>query len=122
MNNTNIRPGKVLFSELKRFPYGFKKSGDFSIAEAEVLSIYGQTLHLLAMDTLEPESTEEAHFILVAKGLTPPDTTVERSWLKFIQLTSTKKNFFTLHSSNFNLAATNEDHNEFINGDLEFEA
>ncbi|MFT5675666.1 MAG: hypothetical protein ACI808_001597 [Paraglaciecola sp.] len=122
MNDTNIRIGTKLFTDVKNFPYGFKKSGDFSIAEATILSVHGYTLQSLGLGTLKPESNEEQHFVEVSKGLVIPKTTAERAWLKYILLTSNRRNFFTLHSSSFNIAVAEEENNEFNNSDLEIEA
>lgn len=122
MNDTNIRIGTKLYSNVKHFPYGFKKSGDFSIAEANILSVLGHTLQLLELGTLKPESDEEKHFVQVSKRLANPETKIERTWLKYIQLTSTRKNFFTLHNSSCNITVTNEETGEFNNSDLEIEA
>jgi uncharacterized protein YifE (UPF0438 family) len=122
VNDTNIRIGTKLYSNVKRFPYGFKKSGDFSIAEANILSVLGHTLQLLELGTLKPESDEEEHFVQVSKRLANPETKIERTWLKYIQLTSTRKNFFTLHNSSYNITVTNEETGEFNNSDLEIGA
>jgi uncharacterized protein YifE (UPF0438 family) len=119
VNDTNIRIGTKLYSNFRRFPYGFKKSGDFSIVEANILSVFGHTLQLLELGTLKPESDEEKHFIQVSKRLADPETTIERTWLKYIKLASTRKNFFMLQNSSYNITVTNEDTEEFNNNDLE---
>jgi uncharacterized protein YifE (UPF0438 family) len=105
--------GTKLFTDVKRFPYGFKKSGDFSIAEANILSVHGQTLQCLELGTLVPESKEEENFVQVFKGFASPETTFERAWAKYIKLTNTRKNFFSLHSPSFNIDIPNEEIEEF---------
>jgi uncharacterized protein YifE (UPF0438 family) len=91
MNQNNIRMGTKLFTDVKRFPYGFKKSGDLSIAEANILS----------------------ELVQVFKGFASPETTVERAWAKYIKLSNTRRNFFSLHSPSFNVDIPNEDSEEF---------
>jgi uncharacterized protein YifE (UPF0438 family) len=113
MNQNNIRMGTKLFTDVKRFPYGFKKSGDLSIAEANILSELGHTLQCLELGTFGPESEEEEHFVQVFKGFASPETTVERAWAKYIRLSNTRRNFFSLHSPSFNVDIPNEDSEEF---------
>jgi uncharacterized protein YifE (UPF0438 family) len=71
------------------------------------------------LGTLKPESDEEKHFIQVSKRLADPETKIERTWLKYIKLASTRKNFFMLQNSSYNITVTNEDTEEFNNNDLE---
>jgi uncharacterized protein YifE (UPF0438 family) len=113
MNQTNIRMGTKLFTDVKRFPYGFKKSGDLSIAEANILSAHGHTLQCLELGTLEPESSEEEHFVQVFKKLAIPETKIERAWSKYRKLSNTRKVFFSLHSPSYNVVVPNEEIEEF---------
>jgi uncharacterized protein YifE (UPF0438 family) len=122
MNNIDIRHGKCAFADMKRFPYGFRKSGDFSITEATILSTFGHTLQALEQGQLEPNSSEENHFVSVAKGFASPQTAVERAWNKYRLLTSTRKNFFTLNSKSMASSAANDEEDDFDSSDLEIEA
>jgi uncharacterized protein YifE (UPF0438 family) len=113
MSQSNIRVGTKLFTDVKRFPYGFKKSGDLSIIEANILSLHGQALQCFELGTFSPESNEEEHFVQVFKGLASPETTIERAWGKYTRLTNTRKNFYSLHSPSFNVAVPKEQIDEF---------
>ncbi len=117
MLTANIRIGAKLYSDVERFPYGFKKSGDFSIAEATILSTLGLTLRDLESGLLKPKSTDEEHFVQVTRGLAEPVTKVERTWQKYVRLTRSKRNFFTLHSSNVR-EDSDEEGDEFEESDL----
>ena len=59
MNNIAIRTSAKPFIDRVKFPYGFKKSGDFSISEANLLSLYGRTLNALETGELQAESEDE---------------------------------------------------------------
>ena len=63
MKTPDIRVPQKPFIDRQHFPYGFKKSGDFSITEANLLSQYGKTLAGLESGELTPETADEAHFV-----------------------------------------------------------
>ena len=94
------------------FPYGFRKSGDFSIPEADVLSAYGKTLAGLESGELSPENAEEQHFIAVLKGEQQASSLLEKAWLKYIKLARNRKQFYTLHSSASNQSDYDEDYSD----------
>lgn len=96
---SNIRVGARSFSDPKRFPYGFKKSGDFAISEAQILSTYGDTLINLEIGSLLPRTPEEKHFVKCAKGLADVETRIERVWMKYAKLARSKQHFYTMNSS-----------------------
>lgn len=100
MNTVNIRNSNRAFSDVKRFPYGFKKSGDFSIEEASILTTYGVTLTALEQGQLQPESEDEKHFVDVVQQQCEPVNKIEKTWLKYMRLSRCPKRFYTLHSSN----------------------
>jgi len=74
---------KRMFSDAKHYPYGFSRSGDFSIAESKALSQYGCLIAALVDGHLLPSNDEEIGFIESAFGRKKPNTTPERAWLKY---------------------------------------
>ena len=44
MSDTLFRHGKKRFFDNEKFPRGFAKSGDFTLAEEEILTLYGDTM------------------------------------------------------------------------------
>jgi uncharacterized protein YifE (UPF0438 family) len=74
---------KRLFSDTKNYPYGFSRSGDFSISESKALSKYGCLFAALVDGHLIPSSDEEKGFIDAAIGKKQADTIAERAWLKY---------------------------------------
>lgn len=112
MKNIAIRASSKPFIDRQKFPYGFKKSGDFSISEAELLSGYGRTLLALETGELSPQTEEEQHFIAFTSGRVEAATPVERAWAKYVKLARGKKQFYTLHSTASNQSDYDDDYNE----------
>ncbi|NDV90642.1 hypothetical protein GTH32_05450 [Alteromonas sp. 345S023] len=112
MKNIAIRASSKPFIDRQKFPYGFKKSGDFSISEAELLSAYGRTLLALEKGELSPESEEEQHFVAFISGRVEAASPVERAWAKYVKLARGKKHFYTLHSSASNQSDYDDDYSD----------
>ncbi len=112
MKTTDIRVPQKQFIDRQHFPYGFRKSGDFSINEADILSGYGKTLAALESGEITPENAEEQRFIAVLKGQTPASSSIEKTWLKYIKLARNRKQFYTLHSSASNQSDFEEEFND----------
>ncbi|MEC4728515.1 DUF413 domain-containing protein [Shewanella sp. D64] len=99
MSEESIRCGQKCFIDNTNFPRGFRKCGDFSLAESELLSLYGETLLNLESGLFSPQTLEEDHFIRV---LTQPDqakTKLELVWMKYIKLSREPRQFHTLNST-----------------------
>ena len=110
MNTPDIRIAPKPFMDRAKFPYGFRKSGDFSISEADLLTRYGNTLMALESETLAPEGDDESHFVAFIKGQVPPHNSLEKAWQKYVQLARGKRHFYTLHSSASNQADYDDDY------------
>lgn len=74
---------KKVFSDTKHYPYGFSRSGDFSINESRALSQYGCLIAALVDGVLEPQCEQERTYIAVANGEIQPSSTEERAWVKY---------------------------------------
>jgi uncharacterized protein YifE (UPF0438 family) len=96
------------FIDSQFFPRGFRKSGDFSIAESDILAGLGVTLSGLSNGSLQPESAEEIQFVDVVSGKVEAQTKVEKTWLKYQKLTLTPRKFFTLYSSSKSSASKDD--------------
>ena len=70
MKSLAIRLSAKPYIDRQKFPYGFRKSGDFSITEADLLTNYGKTLLGLESGELLPESEDEKHFVEFINGKT----------------------------------------------------
>ncbi|EGQ7928720.1 DUF413 domain-containing protein [Vibrio vulnificus] len=100
MSDTTIRHGKKRFFDNAKFPRGFAKSGDFTLAEEEILMIYGDTLVGLETGQLTPENDDEKHFLLTLETPEAAQNKVERTWLKYMRLARGRKRFHTLNGRN----------------------
>ena len=84
------------FYDDKNYPRGMKRSGDFTLAEAEALEQYGVALMALSSGNRQPITEEEHHFVEVCRGNTTVGSTIERAWLKYQNIILTPKQFHTL--------------------------
>lgn len=73
------------FNDHKNYPYGFSRSGDFSIRESQLLQQKGNILKALWEGTLAPESDDEKAFVDMLKGNKAPETTEEKLWVKYLK-------------------------------------
>lgn len=74
---------KRVFSDQKNYPYGFARSGDFSINESRALSQFGALIAALVDGHLQPETDEDHGYLQAAHGQKEPENIVERAWLKY---------------------------------------
>ncbi|QJR82324.1 macrodomain Ori organization protein MaoP [Alteromonas pelagimontana] len=104
MKAPDVRVSPKPFIDRSKFPYGFRKSGDFSISEADLLTRYGKTLLALESGELAPASVDESHFMEFISGKAEAVNNLEKAWQKYVHLARGKRHFYTLHSS----AASNQ--------------
>ncbi|MEZ8188835.1 DUF413 domain-containing protein [Vibrio sp. 1F279] len=97
MSETEFRHGKKRFYDTIKFPRGFAKSGDFTLSEEEILTLFGDTMHALETGELSPSNSEEKHFIKVLSHPHKAKSKLERVWLKYIQLARGRRRFHTLN-------------------------
>lgn len=71
------------FADRRHYPYGFARSGDFSIRESQLLSQHGSLIAALLDGQLLPESPQEQGYIDVAMGKRHAESAVEKVWYKY---------------------------------------
>lgn len=69
------------------FPRGFNKTGDFTIAEAEILTDIGRRLHMLEQEVCTPTNKVEKQFSQMCKEQSEGQTRIELLWQKYKRLT-----------------------------------
>ncbi|MGI0118094.1 DUF413 domain-containing protein [Zooshikella sp. RANM57] len=79
----SFKTAKRFFDDA-HFPYGFQRSGFFSIREANTLTSLGDALKSLSEGSREPLSEDEANFVRVVRGEAAPSTFVEKTWMKYL--------------------------------------
>lgn len=98
MTAMGFRSCSKRFLDNQNYPRGFRKCGDYSIAEADILTTLGTVLVGLSKGELAPETEEEKRFLLVLKGDKLPESKVEKTWLKYCKLTNSPRRFYTVFS------------------------
>ena len=73
------------FNDYKNYPYGFSRSGDFSIRESKLLQEKGCLLQALWEGKLTPSTEEEHLFIAMLHGEREPQTAEEKLWVKYLK-------------------------------------
>ncbi len=71
------------FIDKKNYPYGFARSGDFSINESKLLQAHGSLFAALVDEKITPENDEEQAYLESALGHRDPATPQEKAWLKY---------------------------------------
>ena len=71
------------FIDKKNYPYGFARSGDFSINESKLLQGYGSLFAALVDGKITPGNDEEQAYLESALGHREPATSQEKAWLKY---------------------------------------
>ena len=72
-----------MFSDAKNYPYGFSRSGDFSISESKALSEYGCLIAALVDGQIQPETSEDNDLLAAAFGKKEPESAAEKAWVKY---------------------------------------
>lgn len=71
------------FEDKVHFPYGFLKSGDFTIEQARVLELKGQAYADLASGVRKPVGEIEREFVAFCRGKKEAQTIHERVWQRY---------------------------------------
>ncbi len=74
---------KRVFTDTKNYPYGFSRSGDFSISESKALSEYGSLIAALVDGHIKAESDDDLNYLAAAHGEIEPQNVVQRAWVKY---------------------------------------
>ena len=72
-----------LFEDKVNFPYGFKKSGDFTIEQARMLELNGHAYAELAEGGRKPRGETEREFVEFCQGRKEAQTLHERVWQRY---------------------------------------
>jgi uncharacterized protein YifE (UPF0438 family) len=72
-----------VFSDPKNYPYGFSRSGDFSIAESKALVAYGCYIAALVDGHIQPQNSDDMTILAAVHGDMEPKDTAQRAWIKY---------------------------------------
>ncbi|CAH9051350.1 hypothetical protein PSECIP111951_00374 [Pseudoalteromonas holothuriae] len=98
-NLINLRNAFVsprAFYDDANFPRGFSRSGHFTLLEAQVLEQHGVLLKSLYNKQSEPQNSFQLQFVNVMEQGMPSSNVIERTWTKYLKLTTCKNKFHTL--------------------------
>ena len=95
MNSIDSFSSKSLFYADSHFPYGLRRSGEFTRHQSDLLEQHGNAYEALHNGSRQPETEEEIAFIAVCNGLKEATTDHEKAWSKFCQVTNKKKSYIT---------------------------
>ncbi len=113
MTEFDVRVGTKPFYDNNKFKRGFAKSGDFTIAEENILIRYGDTLRQLTDGSLLPESDQENQLIRVLSGDAEAESKLEKTWQKYQKLAFGRRKFHGLATTN----RTNSDEDDNSDAD-----
>ncbi|MCH8493721.1 MAG: DUF413 domain-containing protein [Idiomarina sp.] len=71
------------FNDFRNYPYGFARSGDFSIRESDALLHYGCLINAMLAGDFSPTTAEDKALLAVARGEKEAETAVEKAWAKY---------------------------------------
>jgi hypothetical protein len=71
------------YNDPKNYPYGFSRSGDFSISESKALAQYGCLVVALLDGQVDAICEEDAGLLEAAYGKKEPQTAAEKAWVKY---------------------------------------
>lgn len=82
---------RCTFTDKQHFPYGFSRSGDFSISESQRLQQYGCLFAALIDGQLSPQTEQDQEFLAAAHGDAPTDNPNYKAWIKYQTLINRPK-------------------------------
>ena len=71
------------FNDFRHYPYGFSRSGDFSIRESDALTQYGVLITALLSGQYSPANAEDKALLAAARGEQAPVSLIEKAWAKY---------------------------------------
>lgn len=84
------------FYDDQNFPYGFNRSGEFTLSQADRLQTHGYAYQELAAGKREPQTAEEKDFVRFCLGDRQPETEHERTWNKYISLINRPRHYHSV--------------------------
>lgn len=80
--NTSFNADRKFWDD-QNFPYGFARSGDFTIKQAELLERHGQAYLMLAQGHRELADLIEKRFVAFCRGEKEADNVHEKIWKRY---------------------------------------
>ena len=110
---------KRLFNDPKNYPYGFARSGDFSISESAALNRYGCLIAALVDGKIKPETEDDERLLRCALGDLEPASVVEKAWHKYQRRINRPRTSSIYGCKRIN--SSEDDSNENMDTDMAFD-
>lgn len=81
----DIRKQNINFFDDLNFPKGFRRSGLFTVLEAEFLTQNGHLMAALANEQLSPQNDQEEEFVAAINSGIPSSQLSVKVWKKYLQ-------------------------------------
>jgi uncharacterized protein YifE (UPF0438 family) len=82
------------FYDDANFPYGFDRSGEFTVKQVQMLTERGCAYQELANGTRAPVTDEEHQFVEFSQGIRMAETDDERTWSRYISVLSKSQKYY----------------------------
>ncbi len=79
------------FNDFKHFPRGLRRSGEFTVAEADSLEKYGTVMLALYQGNLAPRDDVESAFIEQVKSCAAGNNPHAKVWFKYLKVIGPKR-------------------------------
>lgn len=91
MSNYLVFKSTTRFYDDLNFPHGIDRSGIFTRSEVEILQGCGRILKALHEGRQPPIGFDQERFVRVCRGDDEPESSVEKAWIKYLTVISTRK-------------------------------
>lgn len=95
MSSSSFASDKV-FRDPINFPYGFARSGEFTIAQARLIEQHGYAYKALASGERSPVNKQETAFVSFCQGNKPAIDVHERTWQRYLDKVQRSRMVYTL--------------------------
>jgi len=85
MNNRDYFLAKKFYDDI-RFPYGFSRSGEFSISESQAIEFKGAYFNAVGSGMLVDPTEEDIRVSKVLRGELEAINLEEKAWLKYLKM------------------------------------
>lgn len=89
----------IAYTDYKNYPHGFRRSGDYSIKEAERIEKFGHLLQQLASAQKKPTNAQEKSYVAQLSGKAEVTDPEVAAWIKYQKKISESKQYFPLCST-----------------------
>lgn len=87
------------FRDPQNFPYGFARSGEFTIEQARMIESYGHAYHELSSGVRQPNGVEEQEFVDFCNDEKEAETNHQLAWKRYLNRVNRSRTIYSLAGS-----------------------